>query len=68
MAYDFLINENREPEFCEISYTYLSRAIYNCPGYWDMEMNWHEGHWWPEHLHLIDTLGFPNLKVPELDY
>jgi len=68
MAYDFLINENQEPEFCEISYTYVSRAVRNCPGYWDTELNWHEGHFWPEHLHLIDALGLPDLIAPELDY
>jgi glutathione synthase/RimK-type ligase-like ATP-grasp enzyme len=68
MAYDFLINENKEPEFCEISYTYVSRAVYQCPGYWDTELNWHEGHFWPEHLHLKDALKIPELKVPELNY
>ena len=68
MAYDFLVNEKNEPEFCEVSYTYVSRAVYNCPGYWDTELNWHEDHCWPEHLHLIDALGLPNLKAPELDY
>jgi glutathione synthase/RimK-type ligase-like ATP-grasp enzyme len=68
MAYDFLLNKNREPEFCEISYTYISRAVHQCPGYWDAELNWHEGHFWPEYLHLIDALGLPDLKAPELDY
>jgi glutathione synthase/RimK-type ligase-like ATP-grasp enzyme len=68
MAYDFLKNENGEPEFCEVSYTYVSSAIHKCPGYWDRELNWYEGHWWPEHLHLIDALGLPDLQVQEMDY
>jgi len=68
MAYDFLKNEKGEPEFCEISYTYVSSAVHNCPGYWDVELNWYEGHFWPEHLHLIDALGLPDLKMPEMDY
>lgn len=68
MAYDFLFNQAGEPEFCEISYTFLSRAIFNCPGYFDPDLNWHEGHYWPEYLHLVDTLGLPDLKAPELDY
>lgn len=68
MAYDFLLNEVGEPEFCEISYTYVSRAVHCCPGYWDFGINWHEGHYWPEHLHLIEALGLPDLKAPELDY
>ncbi len=68
MAYDFLVNENGEPEFCEISYTYISSAVAKCPGYWDMELNWHEGHCWPEYLHLVDVLGLPDLKAPALNY
>ncbi len=68
MAYDFLVNENGDPEFCEISYTYLSSAVHDCPGYWDADLNWHEGHFWPEHLHLMGALGLPDLKAPEMDY
>jgi glutathione synthase/RimK-type ligase-like ATP-grasp enzyme len=68
MAYDFLRNEEGQPEFCEVSYTYVSRAVHNCPGYWDQVLNWHEGQCWPEHLHLIDALGLPHLKTPEMDY
>jgi len=65
MAYDFLRNEEGQPEFCEISYTYVSHAVYNCPGYWDRGLNWHEGHFWPEYLHLVDTLRLTDLKAPE---
>lgn len=68
MAYDFLINEHGAPEFCEISYAYVPSAVQRCPGYWDADLNWHEGHFWPEHLHLIDALGLSDLKAPELDY
>ena len=68
MAYDFLKNEKGEPEFCEISYTYVSSAVHDCPGYWDTGLNWHEGQYWPEYLHLVDALGLPDLKAPEMDY
>jgi hypothetical protein len=68
MAYDFLLNEHGDPEFCEVSYTYVSSAIHNCPGYWDEDLNWYEGRFWPEHLHLVDALGLPDLKLPELEY
>jgi hypothetical protein len=68
MAYDFLFNENTEPEFCEISYDYVSSAVHKCPGYWDRSIKWHEGHFWPEYLHLMDALGFPGLKSPAMDY
>lgn len=68
MAYDFLLNENNKPEFCEVSYTYVSSAIHKCPGYWDSALNWHKGQCWPEHLHLIDALDIPDLQVPPLVY
>lgn len=64
MAYDMLVNEHGKPEFCEISYTYQDTAIYNCPGYWDEELGWHAGHFWPPYLHLRDLLGV-ELKQPD---
>ncbi len=39
MAYDFLYNEDGSPEICEISYSYVDKAIYDCPGYWDENLN-----------------------------
>ncbi len=66
MAYDFIYNENNEPEFSEMSYTYLDTAIYNCPGYWDSNLNWHEGHYWPQYFQLMDALKMPELKQPEM--
>ncbi len=68
MSYDFLFTPENEPVFCEISYTFQPRAIFNCPGYFDPCLNWHQGHFWPEYLHLVDALGLPGLKMPELDY
>jgi len=65
MAYDFLFNEKNEPEFCEISYTYVDWMVQSCPGYWDEDLNWHEGHFWPPYLHLKDLLGM-DLKQPEI--
>lgn len=64
MAYDFLYNERGEQEFCEISYTYLDTAVYNCPGYWDSGLNWHEGHYWPQYFQLMDLLALSDLKQP----
>jgi hypothetical protein len=64
MTYDFLRNERGEPEFCEISYTH-GPFVPECPGYWDPALNWHAGRFQPEHLHLIDALGMPDLALPE---
>lgn len=66
MAYDFLYNENSNLEFCEISYTYIDKAIYDCPGYWDPNLNWHEGHFWPQYFYLMDALDLPDLKQPKI--
>lgn len=64
MAYDFLFNEDNQPEICEISYTFSDKIIYDCLGYWDENLHWHEGHYWPEYLQLIDDLGLPSLEQP----
>jgi len=66
MAYDSLYDENRDISFCEISYTYVASAVYHCPGYWDKELRWHEGHYWPQYFQLVDILGLPDLKQPEI--
>jgi len=66
MAYDFLYDEHQSPAFCEISYAYVDTAVYNCPGYWDSSLNWHEGNFWPQYCQLVDTLKLPDLKQPEM--
>jgi hypothetical protein len=64
MAYDFLYDPGGAPRFCEISYDYVSQAVYNCSGYWDRQLNWHDGHYLPEALHLADALGQP-IEAPQ---
>jgi glutathione synthase/RimK-type ligase-like ATP-grasp enzyme len=56
MAYDFLFDAAKEPCICEISYGFMAQAVYDCPGYWDERLNWHEGHHWPQDLILDDIL------------
>jgi hypothetical protein len=65
MAYDFLYDENQKPAIIEISYAYPDRTLPHCPGYWDSELNWHEGHFWPQYFHLVDALENPELKQPD---
>jgi glutathione synthase/RimK-type ligase-like ATP-grasp enzyme len=45
-----------DPVVVEVSYTYLSSAIYECPGHWDKNLNWHEGNMYPEEAHVQDFL------------
>ena len=61
MAYDFIYDENRQPKICEISYCFVDRVVRDCPGYWDENLSWHEGHNWPQHYQLIDFLQLNNL-------
>lgn len=42
VAYDFVF-DNGNPKLVEISYGFVQKGYDNCPGYWDMEMNWYEG-------------------------
>ena len=64
MAYDFLYDEQGESVFCEISYTYPDQRLHACPGYWDSDLAWREGHYWPQYFILLDLLGLPDLKQP----
>ena len=66
MAYDFLYGKNREVQFCECSYDYVDTAIFRCPGYWDSNLEWHAGNYWPQFFHLVDALNDPTLKQPEI--
>lgn len=68
MAYDFVYDENMEPKIVEMSYLYGGAGYPDfMNGYWDEHLKWHEGRFWPQYFELIDLLGEPNLKLPELD-
>ncbi len=66
MAYDFIYDQDKKPRVIEMSYTFPDRTIPNCPGYWDPDMNWHEGKNWAQYFQLVDALGRPDLKQPEM--
>lgn len=58
MAFDYLYRgADREPVVGEISYAYVDRAVERCPGHWDGDLNWHEGHVWPQDAHVEDFLA-----------
>lgn len=56
MAYDFLYNKGQS-QFCEYAYCYADWAIHNCPGYWDEDLVWHPGNFWPQYFILSDLLN-----------
>lgn len=57
MAVDFLMDANREPRICEISYCSVASPVYDCHGYWDRDFGWHEGHYWPQDLIIEDIMA-----------
>ena len=57
MAYDFIYKDGM-PLVCEISYTFVDYLVYNCPGYWDRDLNRTEGHMWPEQAQVDDFVEF----------
>ena len=56
MAYDFIFRDG-EPVITEISYTFVDWMVYACPGYWDHDLNWVDGHMWPEEAQAVDFLA-----------
>jgi glutathione synthase/RimK-type ligase-like ATP-grasp enzyme len=42
LAIDFVFLDG-EPLVVEISYGFTKEGYYNCPGYWDKSLKWHEG-------------------------
>ena len=63
MAYDFLYDEKRNVALCEASYTFVDRAVYNCPGYWNSSLEYREGHMWPAYCQLTDLFEISDLKT-----
>lgn len=43
VAYDFVLDHSGNPLLIEISYGFANAGYDDCPGYWDEQMNWHEG-------------------------
>jgi len=68
MAYDFIFDSNGNPKICEISYNYLDKPVYDCDGYWDENLEWHEGHFWPQFFHLKDLLNMNDFRQPQIKW
>ncbi len=56
MACDILLHPRLQPVITEISYAYADWVVERCPGHWDADLHWHEGHMWPEEAHVEDFL------------
>lgn len=47
VAYDFVFDQYSNPLIVEINYGFAHEAYFPCPGYWDEQLNWHEGRFNP---------------------
>ena len=43
IAFDFVFDANNQPLIIEISYGFMAKGYDPCEGYWDKDLNWHEG-------------------------
>ncbi|MDN3676679.1 hypothetical protein QWY90_05065 [Flavobacterium paronense] len=43
VAYDYVFDKENNPKLVEISYGFANKVYDPCTGYWDEQMNWHEG-------------------------
>jgi hypothetical protein len=55
IAYDFVLDNNK-PLLIEISYGFANAGYDACVGYWNEEMNWHEGKFNP-YGWMVDMMG-----------
>lgn len=67
MAYDFLFDQQKQPRINEMCCQFVDWMVYSCPGYWDKDLNWHAGHYWPQYSQLCDLLGRQDLVQPKFD-
>ncbi len=57
MAYDFIYDKDKKPWINEISCGFIDWVVHSCPGYYDNNLKWHDGHFWPQQLQLQEFLG-----------
>ncbi len=56
LAFDFVKHGDGQPRIVEISYAYLAEPVHRCPGHWKRDLQWSEGHVWPEDAIIEDLL------------
>jgi hypothetical protein len=68
MAYDFIYDANKNPLIVEISYSFGQPGYPDfMNGYWDENLNWIEGRFWPHYFELKDALKKDDLVCPLLE-
>ncbi len=65
MAYDFLLDGDQQLRINEMSCQFIDWVVHSCPGFWDEELNFHPGHYWPQYTQLQHILGHEDLIQPD---
>jgi glutathione synthase/RimK-type ligase-like ATP-grasp enzyme len=55
--YDFVFDEANNPLILEISYCSVVHKYDKCPGYWDENLNFHEGKFNPQYWHMENLIS-----------
>lgn len=56
VCFDFVKDKAEQYYLIECSYGFIGLAIYDCPGFWDFDLNWNDGHFWPENALIEDFI------------
>jgi glutathione synthase/RimK-type ligase-like ATP-grasp enzyme len=48
LVLDFIFDEHETPLVIELSYGFTARPYDDCPGFWDNDLNWHQGKFNPQ--------------------
>src|SRR5690606_31765413 len=48
IGFDFVFDQKGNPLIVEIGYAFTVAPYDSCPGYWDSELNWHQGKFNPQ--------------------
>jgi glutathione synthase/RimK-type ligase-like ATP-grasp enzyme len=57
LAFDFVKTADCKPMIVEVSYGFNADAVHACSGYWDKDLNWHAGQYWPQDVILMDLMS-----------
>jgi hypothetical protein len=57
ISFDYVHDNNGNYFIVEMSYGYVSKAIFNSKGYWDPDLNFHSCHLYPELVILEDFIN-----------
>lgn len=63
LAYDFIYDKDKIPLIVEISYGFVQEGYDACPGYWDRDLNWHEGEFIPQYWmieNIVESINLPH--------